>query len=167
MTDTPRSRPITILATSVWLLTLCSSSHADVTLSLTKSFVEKYSNRATISDHCHVDAAPAHPHAAKDDGDMHIAVRCDEAQFVGVSEIVNARTEPTAMKHARDAVGADPVNIVGALRFWPEHASRDPFVQSDAEALATKVDTTNPPTLMPSTERTGWISKMWSMGATL
>jgi hypothetical protein len=106
------------------LVFLSSSLLAQVEVTLTKQFIDKYADRVTIDTHFRVDVS-SRIHPAKEDGDIHIAGTAPEIGLPAVAEIMNAKDEATqAVKTVKDAetgAGDHEVDISGAWRIWPEH----------------------------------------------
>jgi len=122
------------------------SAHADNVLTLHRTFIEQYKNRLTIACDYIVDAAPAHPHSAKEDADMHVAGRCSNVGLAMVAEIMNAASAPTAESVVQGAAGGSAVPMVGVWRIWPEHAGNNEFDQLTTAGNAfTGSPPTNPP----------------------
>jgi hypothetical protein len=133
-------------AASHWIiagLALASSiAHAEITITLKNSFIERYQNRATIETTYTVDKAHPKPNAPSKDGDMHIAGRAPEIGLASVAEIMNAASTPKAVKLIKSAESSgNPVRITGAWRLWNEHAGSAAHSQLEEPEPATS---TNP-----------------------
>jgi hypothetical protein len=96
--------------------------HAQVEVSLTKNFVRKYADRATITTDFRVDVS-SRIHPQKDDGDIHIAGTSNEIGLPAVAEIMNAAEEKNdAVKRLKQIEGTgQTLALGGAWRIWPEH----------------------------------------------
>lgn len=108
------------------LVLVCASPvcHADMTLALNKTFVNKIKNKATLTTNLNVDSHPNSPHAIKnsgDDGDIHMAGRDSVFKLPLVAEILNARIEPLAMQKLKLTSADQAVSITGVWRIWFEH----------------------------------------------
>ncbi len=104
------------------------------TLTLSKSFVEKYKNAATITVNLQVDEALKKPHRIKsggDDGDIHMAGRDDEIRLPLVVEMINAAGQASALADLKTVTGGNPVPVSGVWRIWFEHLGREPQTQGD------------------------------------
>lgn len=103
-----------------------SNVSADLTLTLKNDFIEKYKHRATIETSCFIDEAHDKPNPASKDGDLHIAVRCEEVNLAAVAEIMNAKETPDAVALANGQEGSlKRLLVSGAWRLWPEHGGSD------------------------------------------
>src|SRR5947209_4105871 len=79
--------------------------YAQVEVTLKKSFITKYADRATIQTDFRVDAT-SRIHPEKDDGDIHIAGTASEIGLPAVAEIMNAKEEKDeSVKGVKDAEG--------------------------------------------------------------
>jgi hypothetical protein len=107
------------LALAVFCLVSVGISFAG-TLSLKKSWVEKYKDRATIEATFHIDDAHETPNTAKKDADLHIAGRSLQVGIPMVAEIMNAKAEPAALQEVKNKKGSS-THVVGAWRLWFEH----------------------------------------------
>lgn len=120
---------VVCLATS-----LCS---AQIQITLSKDFVNKYADRVTIDSNFRVDIT-SKIHPASQDGDIHVAGTAPEIGMIAVAEVMNAKTEKTqAVKVLMDAVGSDhAVKITGAWRIWCEHGGNQDYIQGQAVPVA-------------------------------
>ena len=91
--------------------------HAQIQITLSNSFIEKYKDRVTIDATYTVDKAHPHPNPPKKDGDLHIAGRAPEIGLPTVAEIMNAGSEDSAVAlvHGVEGTGT-PIDILGAWR---------------------------------------------------
>lgn len=111
----------------------CSIAIADIVLTLPNDFIEKYKNRATIETDFDVRYAhekPKKPSPSKpaNDGDIHVAGVPQELPMPTVAEIMNAASQPKALKLVNQVKGSgNPIQIKGVWRFWPEHGGDDQF----------------------------------------
>jgi hypothetical protein len=112
----------------VCLWTMLAWGQIDITL--TRSFIDTYADRVTIDSTFRVDVT-SKIHAAKDDGDIHVAGTSPETGMLTVAEVMNAKTEKSkAVKTLMSAVGTgEPVKISGAWRLWSEHGGAQDYVQ--------------------------------------
>lgn len=131
-------RSLIVLATAFSF----SASAADIRITLKRSFIDQFKDRATITDDCLVDKALKQPHPASEDADIHIASRCKTAGLATVVEIMNAAEQPTALDlvHQQEGTGA-PIPVTGAWRLWCEHGGTS--VQRQGASLQ-PLTTTNP-----------------------
>lgn len=120
-----------VIATSALLLS--GIAYADIVLTLSNDFIEKYKNRATIETEFEVMYAhekPKKPSASKpaNDGDIHVAGVPQELPMPTVAEIMNAASQPKALRLVNQVKGSgNPILIKGVWRFWPEHGGDDQF----------------------------------------
>jgi hypothetical protein len=121
-------------AVFISVLLYCSTfARADIVLKLPGEFIEKYKNRATIETTFDVRFAhekPKKPSPSKpaNDGDIHISGVPAELPMPTVAEIMNAASQPKALKLANTVKGSgSPIKIIGVWRFWPEHGGDDRF----------------------------------------
>jgi hypothetical protein len=85
------------------------AAQAQIEITLKKSFIEKYKDRATIEADFFVDKAHKKPDPPSKDGDMRIAGRSpEEIGLPIVAEIMNASGAPSAKKQM----------TLPALRLW-------------------------------------------------
>lgn len=133
---------LSLSAVVALLLGLAQSAQAEVEVTLKKSFIEKFKNRATITATFTVDKAHAKPNSPSKDGDLHLAGRAPEIGLPAVAEIMNAKFEEDAVDqiHAAESNGT-AVELTGAWRLWTEHGGGEPQVQGAALEPFT---TTNP-----------------------
>jgi hypothetical protein len=118
-------------------------AQAQIEITLKKSFIEKYKDRATIEADFFIDKAHKKPNPPGKDGDMHIAGRSpEEIGLPVVAEIMNASDVPAAVKAVHAAEGnGEAVPLIGVWRIWCEHAGGDKQVQGEP---LEPFDTTNP-----------------------
>jgi hypothetical protein len=120
-----------------------AAAHAEISVTLKNSFIEKYKNRATIDAQFVVDHSKGKANAPSADGDMHASGR--DAANIGlatVAEIMNARDHKNAIDATVAAEGTgQPIAISGAWRIWNEHGGDNTFTQGKPLAAA---QTTNP-----------------------
>jgi hypothetical protein len=119
-------------------------AHAEVEVTLKKSFIEKYKNRVTITTPFLIDKVKSAVNPATEDGDLHVAGRpVGEIGLMAVVEIQNAKDANDAVAFVRENAGSDtPVNVTGVWRVWFEHAGTDN--QTQGKPL-TQSKNTNPP----------------------
>lgn len=105
------------------------------TLTLSKSFVEKYKNAATITVNLRVDEALQKAHRIKsggDDGDIHMAGRDDVIRLPLVVEIMNAAGRAASLSDLKKVTGGSAVGVTGVWRIWFEHLGQAPQIQGKA-----------------------------------
>jgi hypothetical protein len=125
----------TVACSALALGSLSVAAGAQTEITLKNSFIEKYKHRATIDTTFTVDAALRQVHPAKSDGDLHIAGRAPEIGLATVAEIMNAATEPDAVKRIHQVQGTfAPIKLSGAWRIWCEHGGQTEHIQ-DATLL--------------------------------
>jgi hypothetical protein len=117
------------------LLLIClfaSVCSAQIQITLTKEFVNKFADRATIETNFTV-SVTSKIHPASQDGDIHVAGLAPEIGMVAVAEVMNAKTEKAkAVKVLVDAAGSgSPVRVSGAWRIWCEHGGEQHYVQGE------------------------------------
>jgi hypothetical protein len=131
------------IACLVILLGLVASvASAQITIRLTREFIEEHKNTVTIASTFTVDRAHAAPNSPSKDGDLHVAGRAPEIKLPTVAEIMNAKDHLDAVGAIHDAEGTGtPIPITGAWRIWAEHAGSTDQIQGAALQPFT---TTNP-----------------------
>jgi hypothetical protein len=104
--------------------------HGQIEITLNKSFVHNFANRATISSDFQVEKTSA-IHPPSQDGDIHAAGTGSTIGMIAVAEIMNAKTEKThAVRDLTQNVGSgQTVRITGAWRIWCEHGGEQQYVQ--------------------------------------
>ena len=99
------------------LLALSLCARAEIDIVLKNDFIKKYMNRVTIETQFTVDKAHPKPNPASKEGDLHIAGRAPEIQLATVAEIMNAKSDKTALNAIHAAEGtSQPIPISGAWR---------------------------------------------------
>lgn len=132
------------LALAIGVLALLASGPvaAEVSITLTNIFIEKYENHATIDAQFLVDHSKGKPNPAFKDGDMHVAGR--DAKNIGmaaVAGIMNTTNHADAVDAANASVGTNsPIPVSGAWRIWNEGGD-NAFIQCKPVAAA---QTSNP-----------------------
>jgi len=113
---------------------MCSPAicEAQITLALTKGFVKKYKDKATIAttfrvDKHHDEANPVG--TGSDDGDIHIAGRDSVVLLPMVAEIVNGRRENDTLGFLLGTNAGQSVSLTGVWRFWFEHPGSEDQTQ--------------------------------------
>jgi len=105
---------------------------ADITVALTKGFVKKYKDQATISTKFDIDKHHDHPNAigsGSQDGDIHIAGRDSVVKLPMVAEIINGAKETSALSELLKSTPGQEVPLVGVWRLWFEHPGSEDQVQ--------------------------------------
>lgn len=126
------------------LLVSPSICHAEITVALTKGFVKKYKDKATIPTTFNIDKHHNSPNpigSGSDDGDIHIAGRDSVVRLPMVAEIVNGAKETSAMDFLLNSTAGDEIPLVGVWRLWFEHPGSEDQVQGETVA---KPKNTNP-----------------------
>jgi hypothetical protein len=102
-------------------------------VTLKRSFIETYKDRATIDASFTVDHAHRQPNPAAKDGDMHVAGRSQkQVGLPMVAEVMNASADDQVAavnEIHKDEGDNQPVAITGAWRLWFEHPSAEPQIQ--------------------------------------
>lgn len=128
------------------LLVIALPAWANIVLTLPNDFIEKYKNRATITTDFVIHfthSSPKKPSPSKpsNDGDIHISGVPDELPMPTVAELMNAASQPRALKFANQMKGTgQKVSITGVWRFWPEHGGDDRF----SKGMEIDIPHTNP-----------------------
>jgi len=103
------------------------------TVLLKNTWLKSHKNLVTATSSCHIDKSHAHPNGIGgdgDDGDLHMACRCDAIGLPMVSEIVNAAKFDDAVAAAKDAAkNKTKTQVTGVWRFWLEHPSTNAQTQ--------------------------------------
>lgn len=131
-------------ALALFFVSTSTVCHADMTLALNQTFVNKIKNKATLVTSLNVDVHPNTPHTVKssgDDGDIHMAGRDSIFKLPLVAEILNARIEPLAMQKLKLTSPDQAVNVTGVWRIWFEHPADTNQIQGKPVPAAT---TSNP-----------------------
>lgn len=126
------------------LLTSSSICHAEITVALTKGFVRKYKDKATIPTTFNIDKHHnrANPiGSGSDDGDIHIAGRDTVVRLPMVAEIINGAKETSALDFLLQSTAGEAIPLTGVWRLWFEHPGSEDQVQGDDVA---KPKNTNP-----------------------
>src|ERR1041384_3906421 len=119
--------------------------HADITVSLTKGFVQKNKDRATISTTFEVDKFHKKPKkigAGSEDGDIHIAGRDSVVFLPMVAEIVNGKRENDTFNFLMGLTEGKEIPLTGVWRLWFEHPGSEDQVQKTGSV--SKPKNTNP-----------------------
>lgn len=109
---------------------ICSplAVHADITVALTKGFVKKFMNKATVPTTFRVDKhhnSANNIGAGSEDGDIHIAGRDSVVQLPMVAEIINGKREDDTLKFLLGMSAGQSIPMVGVWRLWFEHPGSD------------------------------------------
>lgn len=126
------------------LLVSPSICRAEITVALSKGFVKKVMDKATITTKFNIDKHHNSPNpigSGSDDGDIHIAGRDTVVKLPMVAEIINGAKETSAMQFLLDSTAGDQIPLVGVWRLWFEHPGSEDQVQGDTVA---KPKNTNP-----------------------
>lgn len=113
-----RFQAAVLIATVACSPLLCG---AQITLALSKGFVRKYKDKATISTSLQVDQHHDHPNAVVDDGDIHMSGRDTVIRLPMVAEIINGRLESDTMQFLLQTSPGQKVDLTGVWRLWFEH----------------------------------------------
>ncbi len=114
------------------------TAHADITVALTKGFVKKYKDKATIPTTFEVDKHHKTPNpigGGSDDGDVHIAGRDTVVKLPMVAEIINGKRENDTFTFLKSMSAGETIPIVGVWRLWFEHPGHEDQVQGDPVSL--------------------------------
>lgn len=120
--------PLQIRIVSLLCITLLLGSDLPAeTLTLSKDFVVKNENRATLDNLTfELDAHLKKPHTISsggDDGDVHMAGRSDQVRLPMVAEIVNAGFENASVTLMNNTSQGGSLSMSGVWRIWFEHPS--------------------------------------------
>ncbi|MEP6818165.1 MAG: hypothetical protein ABJA18_01440 [bacterium] len=105
---------------------------ADITVALTKGFVKKFMNKATIPTNFEVDKHHNKPNpigGGSDDGDIHIAGRDSVVKLPMVAEIINGKRESDTFNFLMGTTAGQTVPLVGVWRLWFEHPGSEDQIQ--------------------------------------
>ena len=119
-------------------------AYADVTISLTRGFVKKNKDRATISTTFEVNKFHKKPNrigTGSEDGDVHIAGRDTVVLLPMVAEILNGKLEKDTFDFLLGMSEGQSVPLVGVWRLWFEHPGSEDHIQG---ATVAEPDDTNP-----------------------
>src|SRR5215813_3525952 len=133
-----------VLLLIVALLTWPGICRADITVALTKGFVKKYKDKATISTTFDIDKHHNKPNpigTGSQDGYIHIAGRDTVVRLPMVAEIVNGAKETNALNFLLQSTPGQSIPLTGVWRLWFEHPGSEDQVQGDDVAVAAN---TNP-----------------------
>lgn len=117
---------------------------ADITVALTKGFVKKYKDKATIPTTFRVDKhhnAPNPIGGGSDDGDIHIAGRDSVVLLPMVAEIINGKREKDPFDFLMQTTPGQAIPITGVWRLWFEHPGSEDQIQGKTVPVP---DNTNP-----------------------
>ena len=116
------------------LLTSSSVCRAEITVALTKGFVKKYKDKATISTTFDIDKHHDHPNpigSGSDDGDIHIAGRDTVVRLPMVAEIINGAKEKGALDFLLQSTAGEAIPLTGVWRLWFEHPGSEDQIQGE------------------------------------
>ena len=117
---------------------------AEITVALTKGFVRKYKDKATIATTFDIDKHHKRPNpigSGSEDGDIHIAGRDTVVRLPMVAEIINGAKETSALDFLLHSTEGESIPLTGVWRLWFEHPGSEDQVQGDEVAVA---ENTNP-----------------------
>jgi hypothetical protein len=118
--------------------------YADITISLTRGFVKKNKDRATISTTFEVNKFHKKPNkigTGSQDGDVHIAGRDTVVRLPMVAEIINGKLEKDTFSFLLGLNEGQSVPLVGVWRLWFEHPGSEDQIQGEDVA---EPENTNP-----------------------
>ncbi|MFN2492545.1 MAG: hypothetical protein ABR501_06640 [Pyrinomonadaceae bacterium] len=128
----------------VLLITSSLVVHADITVALTKGFVKKYKDKATIPTTFRVDKHHNSPNpigGGSEDGDIHIAGRDTVVKLPMVAEIINGKRENDTFDFMMQTTAGQTIPLVGVWRLWFEHPGHEDQFQGQTIPVPTN---TNP-----------------------
>src|SRR6185369_6144515 len=137
-------RRLQVLLLVTALVASPSICRAEITVALSKSFVNKYKDKATIQTTFEIDKHHNSPNpigSGSDDGDIHIAGRDSIVKLPMVAEIINGAKEPTALDFLLNSTAGEEISLVGVWRLWFEHPGSEDQIQGHTVA---KPKNTNP-----------------------
>ena len=117
---------------------------AEITLALSKGFVRKYKDKATITTTFRVDKHhnQANPiGSGSEDGDIHIAGRDSVVRLPVVAEIINGKKEDDTLDFLLHTISGQEIPMIGVWRLWFEHPGDEDQIQG---AEVPKATGTNP-----------------------
>ena len=120
------------------------TAFADITISLTRGFVKKNKDRATISTSFEVDKFHKKPNrigTGSEDGDVHIAGRDTVVRLPMVAEILNGKLEKDTFSFLLGMSEGQSVPLTGVWRLWFEHPGSEDQIMGGEVAVP---DDTNP-----------------------
>ena len=118
--------------------------YADITISLTRGFVKKNKDRATISTTFEVSKFHKKPNrigTGSQDGDVHIAGRDTVVLLPMVAEILNGKRENDTLSFLLGMSEGQSVPLIGVWRLWFEHPGSE---DQNPGASVAEPDDTNP-----------------------
>ncbi len=118
----------------VSLITSPLLARAEITVALTKGFVKKYKDKATIPTTFSVDKhhnAPNPIGGGSDDGDIHIAGRDSVVLLPMVAEIINGKRENDTFNFLMQTTAGQTVPMTGVWRLWFEHPGSEDQIQGE------------------------------------
>lgn len=126
-----------VVAVAVALAAAVLEAASLKTVFLHNTFIDKYKDRALITDAAlRIDFVPDEAHAVADDGDIHASARpAPEIGLPMVVEIVNPRAVKASMTELQNHRGGKVLPLVGAWRLWLEHPSAAPQRQGETVHL--------------------------------
>jgi hypothetical protein len=133
-----------VLSLAVLLVASPLTAYGDITISLTRGFVKKNKDRATISTTFEVSKFHKRPNrigTGSQDGDVHIAGRDTVVRLPMVAEILNGKLESDTFNFLLGMSEGQSVPLVGVWRLWFEHPGSEDMVQG---APVAEPDDTNP-----------------------
>ena len=114
------------------LLTTPGICRAEITVALSKSFVNKYKDKATIPTTFQIDKHHNSPNpigSGSDDGDIHIAGRDSVVRLPMVAEIINGAKEPNSLDFLLQSTAGQKISLTGVWRLWFEHPGSEDQIQ--------------------------------------
>jgi hypothetical protein len=141
MKSTKRLQILLLIAA---LLTSSGICRAEITVALTKGFVKKYKDKATIPTTFNIDKHHNSPNpigTGSDDGDIHIAGRDSVVRLPMVAEIINGAKETSALDFLLQSTAGEEIPLVGVWRLWFEHPGSEDQIQGEE---VSKPKNTNP-----------------------
>jgi hypothetical protein len=131
MNSTKRLQVLLLMAA---LLVPAGICRAEITVALTKGFVKKYKDKATIPTTFNIDKHHNSPNpigSGSDDGDIHIAGRDNVVRLPMVAEIINGAKESSAMDLLLNSTAGEEVALIGVWRLWFEHPGSEDQIQGE------------------------------------
>ncbi len=136
-----RFHAVLLIAAFFWSPLVC---RADITVALTKGFVKKYRDKATIPTTFRVDKSHASPNTigtGSEDGDIHVAGRDSVVKLPMVAEIINGKRESDTFAFLKSLSAGQSVPMVGVWRLWFEHPGHEDQIMGQTVPAPTN---TNP-----------------------
>lgn len=122
-------------------------AHAQITITVRKSFIDSFKGKLTIDANYEIWYAHAHPNPGAKDGDLHFAGWDKKIGLPVVAEVMNAKEETDAVNLIHDKEGkgepTQKVKLTGVWRLWCEHPGDIYEFKQGVDNIP--IENTNPP----------------------